>query len=98
MMAHLRLSFNNEQASDERVSHPQLINTLHQLLPVPNTLAHSIESIPARELKHLLLTFRFGLIRSCPRTQQQSGGGSCGTSTCSGCVVNCRSCVHRFYC
>ena len=24
MMAHLRLSFNNEQASDERVRHPQM--------------------------------------------------------------------------
>ena len=39
MMAHLRLSFNNEQASDERVRRPQHINNLCHLLPVPNTLA-----------------------------------------------------------
>ena len=41
MMAHLRLSFNNEQASDERVRHPQCryINTLRSLLLVHNALA-----------------------------------------------------------
>ena len=41
MMAHLRLSFNNEQASDERVRHPQCSynNTLRCLLLVHNALA-----------------------------------------------------------